>query len=249
MLSACAYNVFDNKNETQCSDCIRITYKGSNMTTDNFFHKFMTNNTGKRVDKWEHYFAVYERHLSRFRNKSPVMLEIGVFGGGSLAMWREYFGPGCKIIGLDINPDCKAHEAEDIEIFIGSQDDEAIIATILAKYGLLNVVIDDGSHRMDHMKRTFELLYPKIDTNAAYIVEDTHTCYWPRWGGGYRKQDTFQEFSKDRTDDLNAAYTDGELPISTFSVETDSIAFYDSMIVFEKRPQTPRRKWKTGYKA
>ena len=92
------------------------------MNGDGFLHRYFLNNGYKRVHKWVHYFDIYERHFERFRGKNPVMVEIGVMGGGSLAMWKAYFGDGCKIIGIDIDANCKQHEAEDIEVFIGSQE-------------------------------------------------------------------------------------------------------------------------------
>jgi len=107
-----------------------------------------------------HYFDIYESHFERFRGKSPTILEIGVFGGGSLTMWKAYFGPGAKIVGVDINPACKIHEAEGNEIFIGSQDDPTLLNTILSKYPKIDIVLDDGSHKMQHMIATFEHMYP-----------------------------------------------------------------------------------------
>jgi cephalosporin hydroxylase len=74
-------------------------------------------------------------------------------------MWREYFGSGARIIGLDINPECKKHEQDSIEIFIGSQDDPAIIKQILNKYPKIDIVLDDESHINKHMVSTFEILY------------------------------------------------------------------------------------------
>ncbi len=97
---------------------------------DGLLHRYFLNNSHKRLHKWVHYFDIYERHLARFRGKAPVMIEIGVAGGGSLAMWKEYFGPGSHIIGIDLNPQCKAHEDDGIEVFIGSQDDPAMINEI-----------------------------------------------------------------------------------------------------------------------
>lgn len=56
---------------------------------------------------------------------SPVMIEIDVMVGGSLAMWKEYFGSDSRIIGIDINPECKVHEGECIDVFIGRHADPA----------------------------------------------------------------------------------------------------------------------------
>src|SRR3954468_1618108 len=101
---------------------------------DGFLHKYFLNNPSKRLHKWTHYFDIYERHFERFRNQSPVVIEFGVMGGGSLAMWKAYFGAGAKIIGVDINPKCKEHEAPDIEIFIGNQSSPDVLQAVKTKY-------------------------------------------------------------------------------------------------------------------
>jgi cephalosporin hydroxylase len=69
-------------------------------------------------------------------------------------MWKECFGSGAKIIGLDINPECKNHEQNSIEIFTGSQDDPSIIAEIFDKYPRIDIVLDAASHINDHMRRS-----------------------------------------------------------------------------------------------
>lgn len=214
--------------------------------SDGFLHKYFLNNSGKRLHKWVHYFDIYESHFERFRGKSPTILEIGVFGGGSLAMWKAYFGPGAKIVGVDINPACKIHEAEGIEIFIGSQDDPALLNAILSKYPEIDIVLDDGSHMMHHMIATFEQLYPSMSPNGCYMVEDTHTCYWDEYGGGVKRPGSFIEFAKDKIDHLNAFHARKAIPVTNFTKTTQCIAVYDSIVVFEKRPQGARQAPITG---
>jgi limonene-1,2-epoxide hydrolase len=208
---------------------------------DGFLHQYFLNNPDKRLHKWIHYFDIYERHFARFRNKAPVMIEIGVFGGGSLAMWKAFFGKDCQIIGIDINPECKMHEAEGIEIFIGSQDDPTLIERIFEKYPRVDIVLDDGSHIMNHMISSFELMYEKLDRLGVYMVEDTHTCYWPEYLGGLGKSGSFLEFVKDKLDEINAVHTRGAISVSNFTKSTDYIACYDSVVVFERRPQGMRQ--------
>lgn len=208
---------------------------------DGFLHKYFLNNSDKLLHKWIHYFDIYERHFTRFRNKAPVMIEIGVFGGGSLAMWKQFFGSESRIIGIDINPQCKVHEADGIEIFIGSQDDPALIDQIFQKYPEIDIVLDDGSHMMNHMVSSFELMYNRINKNGIYMVEDTHTCYWPEYQGGAGRPGSFIEFAKKKIDELNAVYSRGEIPVSSFTKSTDYIACYDSIVVFERRPQGRRQ--------
>lgn len=204
-------------------------------------HRYFLNNSQKQLYKWAHYFDVYERHFERFRGASPVMLEIGVSNGGSLAMWKDYFGPGCRIIGLDINPECKAHEAEGIEIFIGSQDDPVLLNNILSIYPKIDIVLDDGSHMMKHMIKSFKLLYERVQENGVYMVEDTHTCYWSQFEGGLKREGSFIEFVKDKFDEINAPHSKGAVSMTEFTKSTDYIACYDSMVVFERRRQGARQ--------
>ena len=161
-------------------------------------------------------------------------------------MWRSYFGKDAKIIGIDINPDCKRYESEGIDIFIGSQDDEKLLKLIKSKYPRIDMVLDDGSHLMRHMKKTFEELYSFVSANGIYMVEDTHTCYWEEYEGGVAKPGSFMEISKTLVESLNAVHTRGAIPVSEFTKSTHSICFYDSIIVFEKFPQATRQAPITG---
>src|SRR5437867_6528446 len=78
---------------------------GENPLAEYFF-----NNPGRLIHKWHHYFDIYHRHFARFRGRSPVVVEIGVFHGGSLQMWHHYFGPGTRVVGIDIDPRCRSFE-------------------------------------------------------------------------------------------------------------------------------------------
>src|SRR5262245_56734777 len=79
---------------------------------------FMAHKTGPGISKWMHYFDIYHRHLQKFRGRDVRVLEIGVYSGGSLRMWREYFGPKALVYGADIEPACSAYESERTTIFI-----------------------------------------------------------------------------------------------------------------------------------
>lgn len=201
-------------------------------------------NGGKVIHKWLHYFDIYERHFRRFVGTSPTMLEIGVFKGGSLAMWQEYFGPGTQIVGIDINPDCAQYAGAGIDVRIGSQDDPAFLDEILNDYAF-DIVLDDGSHRMEHLNASFDLIYDRISPNGVYMAEDLHSCYLPRFGGGINKKASFMETVKTKIDELHATYV-GKLEVSEFTKSTASINVYDSIVVFEKAPQGARSHIKTG---
>lgn len=191
-------------------------------------------NQGKAIHKWGHYFPIYERHFAPWRGRTLTFLEIGVAKGGSLAMWRRYFGPLAQIIGVDIDPKCAAHAGYGIDVRIGDQSDPAFLRALVDEFGAPDVVLDDGGHRMEQIAASFEFLYPRMGKNGVYLIEDLHTAYWPKFGGGLGEPASFINIAKGLVDQLNADHAEGQLSPDAFTRETFSIAFYDSVVVFEK---------------
>jgi hypothetical protein len=194
---------------------------------------FMTHD-GYPMDKWAHYFPIYERHFSWYRNKSLTFLEIGVARGGSLQMWQRFFGPLAKIVGIDIQERSKAYEAPGTFVRIGDQADEQFLQSLVDEFGVPDVVLDDGSHQMEHISKTFNFLYPKLPKNGLYMVEDLHTAYWDEFGGGVSKPDTFINICKGYIDHLNADHSRGQVAPNFITRQTFGISFHDSVVVFEK---------------
>jgi hypothetical protein len=192
------------------------------------------NHRGRVVHKWTHYFPIYERHFSRFVNRPITFLEIGCGEGGSLQLWKQYFGPLARIVGLDIRPECAEFEEDQVHVRVGDQADPAFLRSVLEEFGAPHVVLDDGSHMMDHVKTSFENLYPHVVPDGVYVVEDLHTAYWEEYGGGLKRPGSFIELCKDLVDELNAEHTRGALPEAEFSRTTLSMHIYDSVVVFEK---------------
>lgn len=151
-----------------------------------------------KTDKATHYqhgqsyLQRYEPYLQPKKCDMNNILEIGVRTGASLRLWKEYF-PHSNIVGIDIAPETKKHEEERIEIFIGSQDDPLLIGELKKKYKPFDIIIDDGSHIVDMMLKSFEFLWPSINDGGLYIIEDTHTTYGPalmKWYGmEYNRED------------------------------------------------------------
>ncbi len=200
---------------------------------------FLTNK-GKVIHKWEHYFPIYERHFAPWRGRSMTFLEIGVAKGGSLQMWRRYLGPLAQVVGVDIDPSCKAHEEDGVSVRIGDQSDPAFLARVVEEFGVPDVVLDDGSHQMRHIQASFDFLYPRLPKNGVYMVEDLHCAYWSEFGGSVDGPETFVNVAKTLVDKLNADHARGAVTPDAFTRETFSIGFYDSVVVFEKG-QIPRK--------
>ena len=201
----------------------------------NDLESYFRNNTNRHIRKWEHYFDVYDRHFSRFRNKEVVIVEIGVSQGGSLQMWKNYFGNKAKIYGVDIDPQCKQLEEENIEIFIGSQADRNFLRTIKNSIPAIDILIDDGGHTMQQQIVTYEELFDKVKPDGVYLCEDLHTSYWLEYGGGHKRRGTFIEYSKNFIDAINAFHSEqNSLPVTEFTRSVLSLHYYDSILVVEK---------------
>lgn len=202
---------------------------------------FENNKTNERfMSKWDHYLDIYDQYLSKYRNKPVVILEIGIFQGGSLKLWKEYFGPKAQIFAVDVNPDCKKYEEEGVTIFIGSQSDRNFLKKIKETIPPLDILIDDGGHMMDQQIVTFEEMYSHIKEDGIYLCEDCHTSYYPHFGGDYKKKDTYIEYTKNFIDYINAWHSKNpKLTVSDFTKSTKAVHYYDSVVVLEKKPIPP----------
>ncbi len=197
--------------------------------------EYFDKNEDRLMTKWEHYFPVYERYFAPFRGKAVNILEVGVFHGGSLQMWKDYFGTKAKIYGIDINPECKKLEEEQIEIFIGSQSDRKFLSELKSKLPALDIILDDGGHTMQQQIVTFEEMYGHVKNGGIYLCEDVHTSYWLKFGGGYKRRGTFLEYCKSRIDSINAFHSrQSSFRPDQYTSKINSVHFYDSMVVFEK---------------
>ncbi|MEO1045714.1 MAG: class I SAM-dependent methyltransferase [Pseudomonadota bacterium] len=191
---------------------------------------------GRVVHKWLHYLDVYSREFARYRNKADVnFLEIGVFKGGSLEMWRKYFGPDAKICGVDINPDCADYVDAPNQVRIGSQADPAFLRGVVEEMGRPDIILDDGSHVATHQQVSFETLWPLLNHNGLYVIEDLHTAYFPGFNeGGYQRRGTAIEVAKQIVDDMHGWYHPKK-PLFADKNEVASVRFYDSIVVIEKQ--------------
>ena len=168
------------------------------------------------------------------------MLEIGIFKGGSLNLWRQMLGEKAIIYGIDINPDCEAYNGLSAQVRIGSQDDPWFLNNVVKEMGGLDIVLDDGSHIAAHQRASFEVLFPLLTEGGLYVIEDLHTAYWPAWDGGLKRRGTAIEFLKDKVDQMHAHYWRRGRNTSRKIPQIESIQFFDSIAVIRKKTQLPR---------
>ena len=120
------------------------------------------------------YTQLYSQYFDPIRYSARAIVEIGVWRGESLRMWREYF-PDALVFGIDIDSECVAHRGDRIGVYTGSQSDvDFLLATITEIGRELDVVIDDGSHLATDYRVSFETLFPLVRSGGWYVIEDTN---------------------------------------------------------------------------
>ncbi len=224
----------------------KVTVDAATDTPENELFEIFSADTN--VHKWHHYFDIYTKHFESYRNRPIRMLEIGVFRGGSLRMWKKYFHPDSTIVGIDIDKSCQDHQIPEQKVFvrIGSQADPEFLAKVNEEFGPFDIILDDGSHKTHHQNLSFSALFrPALVDGGCYMVEDVHTNYWIKH---VDSEDTFIELSKQMIDMLHEPYFDHKeknfrhqhpeafmkLDLSYLAANLGGISFYDSIVVFDK---------------
>ncbi len=200
----------------------------SNQGSDNpLWDYFQNHKDGHGLWKWEHYFEIYHRHLTKFIGHKVNMLEIGIYSGGSLEMWWSYFGKDSHIYGVDIEGACKEYESDHVSVFIGDQADRAFWANFRAAVRGLDIIIDDGGHTPEQQMITLEEMLPHLRPGGVYICEDIHGAF-----------NRFGAFATGLTGELNRMnqIRDPLLQstVTRFQSAIHSIHFYPYLLIVEK---------------
>ena len=202
------------------------------------------------------YTQHYARHFAAYRNKPVKLLEIGIggfepdrgysdpaLGGGSMRMWRTYFPRG-RIYGLDIF-DKSPHNERRIKTFQGSQADTEFLRVVLEQTGSLDIIIDDGSHRCDHVITSFEYLFPQMSAQGVYAIEDVQTSYLEDYGGSDEdpdRSDTTMGYFKRFVHGVNYEERRSRTePPTYFEKNILGISFYHNLIIIDKGPNAEGR--------
>jgi hypothetical protein len=145
------------------------------------------------TDKANHGFIwVYAEHFEPVREEIKKVLEIGVYKGESLQMWRDYF-PNLKVaLGWDINYYPPNSFGPKIVTAIVNQERLGHVKYALETLQRFDVIIDDGSHTMLAQQSTLGYLWPLLKPGGTFIIEDLHTSlpHNPyEWAGGQCRPD------------------------------------------------------------
>ena len=175
------------------------------------------------------YTRYYASYLGRYRNRAIALLEIGVGRGGSLRMWEEYL-PNARIFGIDVREACRRYQTARTQVFIGSQTDTELLHRVVTAAGrALDVVIDDGGHRMEQHRASLDYLFRFVAPGGLYAIEDLHTAYSRQYGGGLRAPDSTVEYLKNLVDAVNGQAA------TPLGADIEAVHFYRSLAIILKR--------------
>jgi len=206
-----------------------------NYDGDSRLFEILTSNKDKELHKWLHYIPIYENYLSKYIDKNVGFLEIGVSKGGSLQMFRKFLGKKATLFGIDIDTECLKFNGVDGQVRIGDQKDIVFLNSVVQEIGSLDIVLDDGSHVMKDIKTTFLYLFRYLNEGGLYIIEDLHTSYWKKFGGGYNNKNNFFKFLQILINDMHHWYHDFGQSFPEISNYIPAIHVYDSVVVIEKK--------------
>lgn len=194
--------------------------------------------------KWSHYPDIYAQIFEPFRDKPNLkILEIGTRYGGGIELLQKIFPNNPTIFGIDIIPQCSSFEGQNVKIRIGDQSDETFLKSVGNEMGGIDIVIDDGSHNSRHQRASFEALFPFLNPNGIYVVEDVEHSYFRNQKGWPMLPYTFVNFAKRTVESLNSNFRGYKKTLMLKGIDQNlySITFFRSVIVFRKK-QLPEPK-------
>lgn len=196
------------------------------------YEYFVNNLEGRGIWKWEHYFDVYHRHLAKFVGEEVNLMEVGIYSGGSLGMWQYYLGPLSTIYGVDIEKACKTYESENVNVFIGDQEDPIFWKQTKEVAPKVDVLIDDGGHQADQQIVTLQEMLPHLTRGGVYICEDISG-----------RNNRFASYVSGLCDELNSAniLESGEVEPIGLQKDIYSVHQYPFITVIEKTACVPKR--------
>ena len=180
---------------------------------------------GRGIWKWLHYFDIYHRHFRKFVGREVHVVEVGIYSGGGLDMWKAYFGPKCKVYGVDIEDACRTYADDRTEVFIGDQGDRDFWGKFKKEVPDVDILIDDGGHAPEQQIVTLEEILPHLRPGGVYLCEDI-----------LGTQNRFAAYLDGLTSGLNAFAPEDESQVSpgAFQRSICSIHLYPFVAVIEK---------------
>lgn len=163
---------------------------------------------------------IYNDLFRPLKSECKVFIEIGIYDCESIKLWRDYF-TNAQIVGVEYNLpyslDRLGDTPRDRMSFINAdQSKEEDLINLSKNYSDVDVILDDGSHKMRDQQITFAKLFKCLKSGGIFIIEDLHTSFevtmpeksWCNWGDPNKTitLDMLKEFQKNgriRSDYMN----------------------------------------------
>lgn len=191
------------------------------------------------------YVNIYHKYLQPYRDVAVRYLELGSLNGASLYAFQKYFPLGEVFVGVDVNPVVLAelpdHDgAVDVnKIFVeaGDQTDKDFLFDVNVRHGPFDVIIDDCSHIADLTIESFKILFPMLNDDGIYIVEDMS------WSENRKALEYFFDLSRvlyrDRTeyggDDITDPWKSSHKVSDPIEYSVDEVIFSSSVVIIRKK--------------
>lgn len=218
------------------------------MSTNDLKTWFEAYRSGPGVHKWLSYLDHYNHHFEKYRNQDKIVfMEVGVQSGGSIEMWRSYFGEDkLDYYGVDLDSDALRFQRNGVTIFIGDQSNPDFWDSVLKIVPPIDIFLDDGGHYMHQQILTLEKMFWHVKDGGIFVCEDLHTSYMHRYVRGLGKA-TMVERCKLLVDQINARWSEDEqLKEDDYTRNVSGIHFYDSMVFIDKKCTKPLEDGKRG---
>jgi len=129
------------------------------------------------------YLPLYQKLLESKKETAKNVLEVGIYLGGSIKLWSDFF-TNAKVYGLDIMNIDNVWEGiknkENIILYTSTNayDDNFFIANFLHKNIKCDFMLDDGPHSLESMKQFIKLYSQIMTDDGILIIEDVQSWDW-----------------------------------------------------------------------
>jgi len=129
------------------------------------------------------YLPLYQKLLISKKETAKNVLEVGIYAGGSIKLWSDFF-TNATVYGLDIIniqniwEGIKYNDKIILHTSIDAYNNDFFINNFLNKNIKCDFILDDGPHTLESMKQ-FIRLYSQIMTDdGILIIEDIQSWDW-----------------------------------------------------------------------
>jgi hypothetical protein len=143
----------------------------------------LVNNTKTDKDTTHSYLPLYQQLLIGKKETAKNVLEVGIFEGGSIKLWSDYF-TNANVYGLDIMNINQVWEGiKDREKIILHTSTDAynydfFVTNFLDKNIKCDFMLDDGPHSLESMIKFIQFYSQIMTDDGILIIEDVQSWDW-----------------------------------------------------------------------